>query len=510
MDKILLQENRYADSVSLMRVSEALMRLPGVTAAEVQMATAANIRALAEMGFAPPEGATPGDMLIALRADSAAALAAAEEKAIALLDRRGAKGKASYRSLEEMRAAGECYDLAQISLPGEYAAAEARKALEMGMDVFIFSDNVPLAQELELKQLGRERGRLVMGPDCGVGFMGGVCLGAGSIVAAGPVGIVAASGSGAQEVASILERCGVGISSIIGTGGHDLFPEIGGLSMLAGLARLEEDPDTEVIVLVSKLADQGVMEKVLAAAEGGKKPVVACFLGAEEGLFASRKIAGAASLEEAALQAAELLRGARPSFGKSEAELEKTVEAAVEKLPPARKYFRGLYCGGTFTEEALVYFNRHNAGKRLYSNLRNRYAQPLADARQSEGDTILDLGAEDFTAAAPHPVFDPANRLQRFEQELADSEVAVILLDFITGPGVHEDPITPFAEACRRAGEQGDGPVFIATVCGGARDPQNIEEKMKLLEDAGVILAESNLQSARIASAMMAALEKRG
>ena len=176
-----------------------------------------------------------------------------------------------------------------------------------------------------------------------------------------------------------------------------------------------------------------------------------------------------------------------------------------KKLTPEQKYFRGLYCGGTFTEEALQYFAAHNQDVPLYSNLKNAYSTKLEDSEKSVGHAILDLGAEDFTAKAPHPVFDPSLRLKRLCQELADPQVAVVLLDFITGPGVAYDPITAFAMECAKHPEV----IFISNICGSLEDPQNVEEKQKLLEKAGVIVTKSNYQSTRLASALMNALERR-
>ena len=381
----------------------------------------------------------------------------------------------------------------------------AKKALEKGMDLFIFSDNVSLEEELELKQLGKSLGRLVMGPDAGVALIDGVALAAGSIIRSGPIGIVAASGSGAQEVGCIIEKCGMGVSNIIGTGGRDLYPQIGGITMLEGIRRMEMDPETTVIVLVSKLADLGVMDRVLTAADDCQKPVVALFLGSDETLFANHRVHGTFSLEAAALKAVELAGGDVSDFTCSDAELEKCVSDCMAKLNPDQKYFRGLYCGGTFTEEALQYFAAHNCDVALYSNLKNAYSTKLEDSEQSKGHTILDLGAEDFTAKAPHPVFDPGLRLKRLVQELEDPQVAVVLLDFITGPGVAYDPITAFAKECAKH----PNVIFISNICGSLEDPQNVEEKQRLLEKAGVIVTKSNYQSTRLASALMNALERR-
>ena len=505
MKKIVVKKKRYVDSVSLMGVSDRVMALKGISNAEAQMATPANVEVLKDLGYELPDDITANDLVIAITGDDEAACAAAVQLAEDIIDRKNTSGAKSYSDIDEIDTDETPFDLCQISLPGEYAAAEAKKAMAKGMDLFIFSDNVSIEEELELKQLGQKLGRLVMGPDAGVALINGVALAAGSIIKDGPIGIVAASGSGAQEVGCIIEKCGMGVSGIIGTGGRDLYPQIGGITMLEGIKRMEQDPKTKVIVLVSKLANLGVMDRVLSVADNCTKPVVALFLGSDESLFASHKVHGTFSLEAAALEAVRLAGGEVSDFGFSDEKLGALTEELIAKLPEEKKYFRGLYCGGTFTEEALQYFAAHNNGVQLYSNLSNAYCTKLEDSEVSCGHAILDLGAEDFTAKAPHPVFDPALRLKRLRQELADPAVAVVLLDFITGPGVAYDPITSFANECAKHPEV----IFISNICGSLEDPQDVAAKEKLLVESGVIVTKSNYQSSRLASALMNALERR-
>lgn len=505
MKKVIIKKNRYVDSVSLMGVSERVTAMAGVENAEAQMATCANQDVLKQLGYELPEAVTPNDLVIAITAESESVYDAALELAENIIDRKNTDETRHYSDINEIDIEEDPYDLCQISLPGEYAVAEAKKALAKGMDLFIFSDNVSLEEELELKQLGQKMGKLVMGPDAGVALIDGVALAAGSIIKEGPIGIVAASGSGAQEVGCIIEKCGMGVSNIIGTGGRDLYPQIGGITMLEGIRRMEADPNTKVIILVSKLANLGVMDRVLTFADNCVKPVVALFLGSDESLFAGHRVHGTFSLEAAALKAVSLAGGEVSDFGYTDEALEALVENCMAKLAPQQKYFRGLYCGGTFTEEALQYFAANNQNVPLYSNLKNAYSTKLEDSEVSQGHTILDLGAEDFTAKAPHPVFDPGLRLKRLRQELEDPQVGVVLLDFITGPGVAYDPITAFAEECAKH----PSVIFISNICGSLEDPQNVEEKQKLLEKAGVIVTKSNYQSSRLASALMNALERR-
>lgn len=511
MKEVRIVKNRYVDSVTLMSVAGNAMQLPGVINAEAGMATPANINMLTGMGYRVAPDAAKNDLMLAVSADTSDQAEAAFQSMKDELAHGGRPGsKKAYQALTDIDLKADPFDLVQISLPGEYAAAQARKAIEMGLDVFIFSDNVSLREELALKRLGRERNRLVMGPDCGVGLINGVALAAGSIIKPGAIGIVGASGSGAQEVGCLIERMGQGVCALIGTGGRDLSPGIGGITMKMGIEKLGRDPACRVIVLVSKLADEKVMKEVLAYADGVKKPVVAVFLGGGAGIFAGHRTLGALSLEEAAQKAVEALTGLRPAFGASDEEIARIVRDEMKKIGVRQKYFRGLYCGGTFTEEALIYFSRHNACQ-LNSNLKTRYAAKIPDPEASVGHTILDLGSEEFTEKAPHPVFDPAIRLKRFRKEMEDEALAVVLLDFITGPGVHPDPATAFVKAYREGlAKRGDHVTCIATVCGSKGDPQDVEGIRNLLKENGVLVMDSNYQSARLASAMMAALEGRG
>ncbi len=508
MKKIVVKKNRYIDSVTLMSVGDKIMKMDGIENAEVQMGTWANQELLTELGYELPEGTGADDLVMAVTGDTEEHLQEAIARIEDILEHRDEEEEEHYSDLNEIDLEETPFDLVQISLPGRYAYEEANKALDKGLHVFIFSDNVSLEEERKLKEKGREKGLLVMGPDCGVGMIGGVCLAAGSIMNPGPVGIVAASGSGAQEVACLLEQCGIGISSLIGTGGRDLYPEIGGIEMLQAMELLEKDEDTKVIVLVSKLANYQVMEKVLGAADDLTKPVVAVFLGGDEALFKGHKAVPAFSLEEAACKAAKLIQpDVKLNFRYEDAEIEKIVADEMKQYDDKQKYFRGLYCGGTFTEEGLLYYSKI-PGIKLYSNLNTKYAEKLEDSHVSVGHSILDMGAEDFTSEAPHPVFDPQLRIRRLMKELKDEETAVVLLDFITGPGVAEDPITPFVDAIRKA-DTGRHITYIANICGSKQDPQNIVEKKKLLQDAGVIVTASSYESARLAGALMQELERR-
>ncbi len=508
IQEVVIIKNRYIDSVSLMSATDTAKAMLGVESSNVSMGTAANREIAAKLGFTVPEDTSANDLIIAIAGEEASLVEQAIHQIQEMLNHGKKTGaEKEYHSLDDIDMEADAFDLVQISLPGEYAAAEAEKALNKNLDVFMFSDNVSIEDEIRLKELALSKGRLMMGPDCGVAFIKGVALAVGSTYKKGPVGIVGASGSGAQEVGCILERLGYGLSSLIGTGGRDLYRDVRGMMMREGIRRLEKDRETEVIVLVSKLADQNVMNDVLCFADHACKPVVAVFLGAEEDMFAGHTVYSAFSLEEAAKTAVQLLGGNTDGLGFSEEEIASIVHKQMSGYSKKQKYFRGLYCGGTFAEEGLIFFSRNVANVKLHSNLNTAYADKLLSSLKSEGHSVLDLGSEEFTKSSPHPVFDPEIRLKRFREEIQDESVAVILLDFITGPGVAKDPAGEFAKEAKAAIRERHITV-ISSICGSAEDPQGIYLQAEKLKDAGVIVTDSNYQSTRLAAALMTALNE--
>jgi FdrA protein len=295
----LLKPRTYRDSVALMVLSSALSEASGVVQASAMMATPANVEILQATGLLADEfaGAGPNDLCIAVEAADDASLAAALAEAERLLAaaggaRSGRVGRGDQgsggpggtiswrpRTLRGAVQARPDANVALISVPGEHAGLEARAALLAGLHVFLFSDNVPLEQEIALKSLAAERGLLVMGPDCGTALIGGVPLGFANAVRRGPVGVVGSSGTGLQEVTSLIHRLGGGVSHALGTGSRDLYAEVGGTSFLAAIDALAADPETRVLVAIAKPGAPTAQERVLARLAGSGKPAVVYFLG---------------------------------------------------------------------------------------------------------------------------------------------------------------------------------------------------------------------------------------
>jgi len=500
-----LKPNLYKDSVALMRIAEKLLRDPQVTRATLVMATPANKEILEEAGLLNGEAANanPSDLIIVVEAASEAMAAAAFAKvddalSAAAVKSGGTKEIAPKTFAMALPRSGEA-NIAQISAPGAYAGAEALKAVKAGLNVFLFSDNVPLAQEITIKQAARAKGLLVMGPDCGTAIIGGVPLGFANVVRRGRIGFVGASGTGLQEVTVQTHSMGEGISHAIGTGGRDVKAEVGGITMLMALDLLAADSGTEVIGIVSKPPAPAMMNAVIERAGRTAKPVVVCFLGGQA-IDAPANVHQTGTLFDCADTCVALAQKRKPVIAQFES------SQPAQGLGKTQKYIRGLFSGGTFCTEAQVALR--NAGVSAWSNVPLDQARAVADLRRSQEHTVLDLGDDDFTVGKPHPMIDPSTRVARIAQEAADPETAVILLDIVLGYASHMDPAGALAPAIRKAQVEAQARdrriVFVAFVCGTEEDPQvRSAQEAKLLE-AGCVLGRSSTEAARMAAALVA------
>ena len=511
--------SQYFDSVSLMEAARDAQALPGIEDAALVMGTKANKRLLAQAGPLTPtvEAASPNDLILMGKGDEEAL-----ERALAHIEARltqpGAVVAASARRPRTLRGAVRAHpasNLAVISVAGAYAAAEAWAALRQGLHVLLFSDNVPLADEIELKRYAVANGRLLMGPGAGTAIINGAALGFANVVPSGPVGLVSAAGTGLQEVSSLLARQGVGVSQGIGVGGRDLSDEVGGQMMLHALAALQADLDTKVIVAISKLPSPAVVEKVLAALAEGDKPAVIIFMGAEEAAlppeYAGRLYA-ATTLQEAALAAAALAQGqeaatVRPRLAARADELRRQAQALARRLGPEQKYLRGLFSGGTLCEEAMRLWSREVGD--VWSNEPLKPEFKLPDSSQSREHCALDLGAEEFTLGRPHPMIDNDLRIRRLLQEARVPQTAVLQLDVVLGYGAHPDPAGELAPAISQAralaAEAGRELLVVTALTGAEGDPQSLSRQAAALAEAGALVEASNAEASQLAAFIAAA-----
>ena len=519
----LIKPSEYHDSVTLMETARELTALPGVVDAAVVMATEANKSILREAGMLLPEieAATANDLVVVVQAESDEAAAHALEVAEKHLARRpeaaGTGPAFQPRTIRGAVRTSPGANLAVISVAGQYAAAEAWEALRAGLHVLLFSDNVPLDEEIALKKYAVEHGLLMMGADCGTAIINGVALGFANVVPPGPVGIVAAAGTGLQEVSTLLAKLGLGITQGIGTGGRDLKEQVGGLMMLEGVRALQADPQTQVLLLISKPPAPAVARRVLEQVEQGDKPTVVCFLGGDPAPIADVGAIPARTLQEAAYLAAAEVEGygdasADEVIERQTADLQaqaaELCKAAFQShlLKPGQLYLRGLFSGGTLAAEALVIWDDILGDVR--SNVALDPRLKLADATRSEGNCAVDLGEDEFTVGRPHPMIDNELRIRRLMQEARDPEVAVVVLDVVLGYGAHPDPASELAPAIRQARELAAGEgrelIVVASVTGTEEDPQGLGRQMRALEEAGVVVAPCNAAAARLAGFIVA------
>ncbi len=471
-----LRPGAYADSVTLLQVSRTVASTEGVLAAQVAMATPLNLEVLTSMGFSVPDEATPNDLVVALRLDDPGAL----DAGLAAVD----------AALREVRTpAGETRDVAPprttatalrgvsdglvlVSVPGASAMVEAMDALDAGCDVMVFSDNVPVEQEVALKQVAAERGLLVMGPDCGTAVVDGLGLGFANTVQPGPVGLVAASGTGCQQLLALLDHAGVGVTSALGVGGRDLSTDVGGAATLVALDRLDADPAVELVVVVSKPPADTVAEVVRAHAATLTTPVELALLGP-----------GQPDLTAAAESVLARLGRPVPTWP--------TTLPSAPREHAGGRWLRGLFVGGTLCDEAMLVAAAGLGEVRSNIPLSPELAlDPHGDLLDAH--TMVDFGDDGLTAGRAHPMIDPSLRLEHLARAAADDRTAVILLDVVLGHGAEPDPAAALAPVLARVRQ----PVVVAVVGTGA-DPQDLDRQVSQLAEAGAEVHLSNAAATR-------------
>jgi len=475
-----IRKGQYVDSVSLMQVSAEVAAVDGVAKAQVAMATELNLDLLAQMGFDVPDEVTPNDMVIALVAEEASlkAALAAVEAAIAALGKSRTSATTSQEPTPRSTAWAAYVSgapLALVSVPGPHAFSQAAGALSAGSSVMVFSDNVPLPHEVRLKEMAAERGLLVMGPDCGTAIVNGTALGFANVVARGPVGVAAASGTGAQQLTSLLHAAGVGVSHCFGLGGRDLSEAVGGRSARAALATLDADPETKLIVLVSKPPHPQVAEELRSYAATLSTPVQFALLGAGQPTITEAVESALTALDESVPEWPQWLpqETAHPAEGGA---------------------LRGLFAGGTLCDEAMLIASQ-TLGP-IHSNIPLSPELALGADLRHDGHLMIDFGDDALTQGRPHPMIDPALRLGRLAEEATDPAAAVILLDVVLGYGAQQDPAADLApaitEARKVAATDGRDLAVVVSLCGTDADPQGLRQQADALTAAGAAVFLSN------------------
>lgn len=492
----IIKENTYQDSIVLMLLSNKLSAIEGVNKVSIMMGTPANkdIFKSSGLGTAELENAKPNDIVIVIDTEDAAKVEEVDQEVEAEL-----KGKAESNDQEQKHNEASNWsralelannpNLALISIPGQYAALEAENALNHNLNVFMFSDNVAKEDETRLKNLAHDKGLLVMGPDCGTGIIHGLPLAFTNIVNEGDIGIVGASGTGIQEVTTIIDREGKGVTNAIGTGGRDLSSEVGAITMLDSIKALNQDPTVKVITVISKPPAKEVEEQVLNVLRNIEKPVVTLFLGAKP-TYTETNIYHAYTLEEAARVSVQLSNGETPNFKP------RLFENISANLTAKQDGIKGFYSGGTLASEAAMLV------KDTLGDLSSGET-PEGFAYKGGNHEIIDLGDDIYTQGKPHPMIDPSKRIEMLETSSDDPATAVIMLDNVIGYGSHDDMASELAPTIQKilnkVKADGRSLVVLATVVGTEHDYQGYQAQIETLKAAGAIVCDTNDQMVRTA-----------
>ncbi|MEP6560323.1 MAG: FdrA family protein [Nakamurella sp.] len=488
---ISTRRGAYRDSVTLLRMSQAVAGTAGIVNAQVAMATPLNIELAVRLGFSIPGDTGPNDLLIAIDGvDQHAIDAALADLERALTARGGptpASGPAGAARPRTVRAAASAHpdaSLVLLSVPGPAVLGEAMDAIDAGRHLMIFSDNVPITDEVAIKTAAGRAGVLVMGPDCGTALIAGVGYGFANVLrgntSAPRVGVVAASGTGAQQLICLLDDAGVAVSHVLGVGGRDLSEVVAGRSAITALRMLDDDPGTDHIVLISKPPHPATAEAVGRLADSLRTPVSSILIGP------GRPDITAGT--EALLDVLGVPIPAWQQWG--------TVPAATR--PGA---LRGLYSGGTLAGESISLTG--NVLGHITSTAESRHGLPDLTGL---GHVIIDLGDDEFTVGRPHPMIDPSLRIALLAEQAIDPTVAVLLLDVVLGHAADPDPAARLAPAISAAIESsletGGKIAFVISLCGTAADPQDREAQAAALTAAGATVFASNAAAARTAAAI--------
>ncbi|MEW5693222.1 MAG: acyl-CoA synthetase FdrA [Candidatus Hydrogenedentota bacterium] len=495
--KHILKKETYFDSVTLMLINNEIKKMDGVTNSVVGMGTDYNIESLKRLNLFVIDlhSATPNDLIICVEAINDDSARKSIEKAEELLIE---KKKRVHESSDYVPASQESAskflpgaNIVIISVPGQYAKREAKIALEAGRHVMLFSDNVTIDEELELKELAITKGLLVMGPDCGTAIINGVPLAFANSVRRGDIGIVAASGTGLQEVSCIIHKLGCGISQAIGVGGRDLKEKIQGRMTIQAVTALASDPRTKVIIIISKPPEETTYLKLLGTLKFINKPIVIYFIGADPGIIKQHGFIAASNLEDTAIKACELSLNKTFQPLLSDSKLENLLKAS--NYPALQTtYLRGLYSGGTLCDEAQRLLLADL--KEIYSNTPVPGCKNLANVYQSEKHTIIDLGDDEFTRGRAHPMIDPEYRKERIITESRDEKVGMIIFDVVLGYGSHPDMASEMITAIKQAKKSAKTQIiFACNICGTDEDIQDYNKQKQILESENVFVFSSHL-----------------
>ena len=484
----------------MMQFSQQLKDEQGVIDAAIVMGTELNKNTLKNMNLLTEDGAaaTENDTLISISCQDQNSLNDAIQKAEQLLVSSTVNIKNEFANLSSAFDAFSNANIASLSIPGQFVKEMATELIKKQLHLFVFSDHVPLEDEIYLKNLSLENNVLFMGPEAGTSILNGTVFGFGNRVRKGSVGIIGASGTGIQESSTMIDLFGEGISHGIGVGGRDLRNDIGGMMTMKAMEVFENDPNTKAVLLVSKPVDNDVRNEIINKINNfSKKNYVLCLVGDNENREDSARIKFSKSIQTSVLKILKSLddNGYKKIMDVIRSQINDSIkqsESLSKDLNEEQKFIRGFFAGGTLCYESKIILEQM-IGK-VYSNLSSDDEYSIKGSVTSKENTLIDFGEEEFTSARPHPIIDPLLRKNRILEDANDPNVGVIIIDIICGINAAKNTIASHAETIKKAiqtaKEQGRKLSIFAYICGTEKDVS--ENELKLLTDSGAKLFTSN------------------
>jgi succinyl-CoA synthetase alpha subunit len=170
-------------------------------------------------------------------------------------------------------------DCSVIFVPPYLALDAGIEALEAGLLLLVvITEGIPPQDTAKLAHQAKLKGATLIGPNCPGIISPGACLIGilpGSIFKAGPVGMVSRSGTLTYEIALALTDNNLGQSTCVGIGGDP----IKGLDYQTLLTQFDQDPGTEIIVLIGEIGGSAEEEAATFIKANIKKPVIAYIAG---------------------------------------------------------------------------------------------------------------------------------------------------------------------------------------------------------------------------------------
>jgi FdrA protein len=504
MKRTFIRKNEYRDSYYLMRLSNEISSWAGVRQATVIMGTPNNKQILEQLGLfsAAVESASSDDLIIAVELESSLDINQFESDFEQIFTRDQGVGQRGqlHHNLESALDENPDANLVVISTPGNQAVELAREALRRGKHVFCFSHHISLEEELELKRIAIDQQLLMMGPDCGTSILDGIGYGFANKVRLGNIGLVSASGSGLQEVSTLIHRGGGGVSQAIGVGGRDMLSPIDGLMSVQAIKMIAQESLTDCLVILGKKSSTRGRQTILKAARKTGLPIIANFYNENDLPIQNGKFIFAETYEECAMRALETV-GQEWNIPTEGNQAKEWVDSNLARISPGQWAIRGLFSGGSLCREAAIILAGNGLLIQTDPNSTNK---PMVSSH-----VLVDLGEEQYTEGRPHPFIDSRLRNLEIKKAYSDPDVAVILLDIVLGWGCSPDPAGDVVRAMDEASiHMKNSPGIICSICGTSDDYQGYEDQKNKLVATGVYVAETNAAATRLALALTTALRK--